>query len=107
ARKHLTNETPRAFVINSGNANAGTGEQGLADAKRICESVAQRFGLKPEQVLPFSTGVIGQRLPVEMMQKAIEQLSAPQGDGWLAAAQAIMTTDTVAKAASRTLTIVD
>jgi len=92
----------RALIINSGNANAATGEAGLADARALCAAVAEHGGLGPEQVLPFSTGVIGERLPLARMQAQVPDLVAGlQGERWLDAARAIMTTDTVPKAASR------
>jgi glutamate N-acetyltransferase/amino-acid N-acetyltransferase len=94
--------TLRALLVNAGNANAATGSAGLEDARATTAAVAQALGCGPEQVLPFSTGVIGQRLPVERMLAAIPQAVARLGaDAWLAAAQAIMTTDTVAKGACR------
>lgn len=92
----------RALVVNTGNANAGTGDDGVARARKVCEAVAREFGCQPTQVLPFSTGVIMEPLPVERivagLPKAVEALAA---DAWLAAAEAIMTTDTVPKARSR------
>ncbi len=92
----------RALVINAGNANAATGNAGVADAKAIGAAVAQSLGCEATQVLPFSTGVIGQRLPVARMLAAIPQAQANlRAESWGEAAQAIMTTDTVAKGASR------
>lgn len=92
----------RALVINTGNANAGTGEAGLANARRTCEAVAGLFGVKAENILPFSTGVILEPLPVD---KILPALPAAQADlspaHWSEAAHAIMTTDIVAKGASR------
>jgi glutamate N-acetyltransferase/amino-acid N-acetyltransferase len=90
----------RALVINTGNANAGTGEQGRAHAREVCAAVAQALDCQPEQVLPFSTGVILEPLPA---QRIIQALPQRYSVGWAGAAQAIMTTDTVAKACSRTL----
>lgn len=88
----------RAWVVNSGNANAATGEQGEEDAALVCAHTARLLQLGAEQVQPFSTGVIGVRLPVERMTRALtscyEDLRA---DGWLNAARAIMTTDTAPK----------
>ena len=96
----------RALVINTGNANAGTGEAGLANAHRTCEAVAGLFGVKAENVLPFSTGVILEPLPVD---KILPALPAAQADlspaHWSEAAHAIMTTDIVAKGASRQVQI--
>jgi glutamate N-acetyltransferase / amino-acid N-acetyltransferase len=92
----------RALLVNSGNANAATGRGGLADARATTASVATALGCPPAAVLPFSTGVIGQRLPVARMQPAIGAACGQAGtDGWLAAARAIMTTDTVPKGVSR------
>jgi glutamate N-acetyltransferase / amino-acid N-acetyltransferase len=97
ARKHLKNPV-RALVVNTGNANAGTGEEGLRRAMLVCESVAQGAGCKGTQVLPFSTGVIMEQLPAD---KLIAGLAALRAADWLEAAEAIMTTDTVPKAVSR------
>ncbi|MGB0955070.1 MAG: bifunctional glutamate N-acetyltransferase/amino-acid acetyltransferase ArgJ [Panacagrimonas sp.] len=92
----------RAFLINAGNANAATGQGGRADAEALCAEVAAQLGCDPQQVLPFSTGVIGQRLPVSGMQAAVPALHAAlDANRWLDAAQAIMTTDTLPKGASR------
>ncbi|WP_034296715.1 bifunctional glutamate N-acetyltransferase/amino-acid acetyltransferase ArgJ [Herbaspirillum sp. RV1423] len=96
----------RALVINTGNANAGTGEEGLARANATCAELATLLGLKPEQVLPFSTGVILEPLPVERIKAGLPAAIANlKADNWFSAAEAIMTTDTQPKAASRTLTI--
>jgi glutamate N-acetyltransferase/amino-acid N-acetyltransferase len=101
ARAHLALAAPRLLVINSGNANAGTGIQGHADALAVCAAGAVQLGCEIEAVLPFSTGVIGQRLPAERIVETLPgALDTLHGDGWLAAAQAIMTTDTVPKWAS-------
>lgn len=92
----------RALLVNSGNANAATGDQGMEDALTLCRAAAGALDLPEETVLPFSTGVIGERLPVAKMTPVVESLADQVGeDGWLNAAQAIMTTDTVAKACSR------
>ena len=92
----------RALVINAGNANAATGEGGLADARAVAASVAAAIGCDAGEVLPFSTGVIGQRLPVSRMTAAIPAAKADlRADGWLDAMRAIMTTDTVGKGATR------
>ncbi|MBU0689443.1 MAG: bifunctional glutamate N-acetyltransferase/amino-acid acetyltransferase ArgJ [Gammaproteobacteria bacterium] len=103
AREHLAvNKGIRALVINTGNANAGTGEQGMKDARTTCAELAKLLGCASEQILPFSTGVIMEPLPVSKivagMPQAIENLKS---DNWYEAAHAIMTTDIVAKAASR------
>ena len=102
-REHLAATSAiRALVINTGNANAGTGEDGLERARRSCAAVASQLGIAPEQVLPFSTGVIMETLPVERLEAglpaAVADLAAVR---WGAAAEAIMTTDTLPKAASR------
>ncbi|HEY1459023.1 MAG TPA: bifunctional glutamate N-acetyltransferase/amino-acid acetyltransferase ArgJ [Casimicrobiaceae bacterium] len=101
-REHLAlgGET-RALLINAGNANAGTGERGLADARRTCASVARLLGCADSEVLPFSTGVIMEPLPVERIEAALPAAYAARGaDRWFAAVSAIMTTDTVPKATS-------
>ena len=106
AKKHLARTRPQALLINSGNANAGTGEQGLHDAEQCCALVAGALDCTPEQVLPFSTGVIGEDLPMDRMASAIRQLpDRLTADAWTDAAHGIMTTDTVAKACSRSLSI--
>lgn len=96
----------RALVINTGIANAGTGEPGLAAANATCAALGERIGIAPGQILPFSTGVILEPLPVERLvaglPKAVADLRA---EGWLDAAHAIMTTDTLAKAASRSIVL--
>ena len=99
AKKHLRNPV-RALVVNTGNANAGTGKEGLRRALEVCSAVASKFQAKPTQVLPFSTGVIMEQLPAE---KLIAALPALREGSWLDAAEAIMTTDTVPKAYSRTV----
>ena len=92
----------RALLVNAGNANAATGSGGLADARASTAAVAQALGCAPQQVLAFSTGVIGQRLPLERMLGALPQaLANLRADAWQDAARAIMTTDTVPKGASR------
>jgi glutamate N-acetyltransferase/amino-acid N-acetyltransferase len=102
AREHLNRSAPRYLLINAGNANAGTGSQGLADARNCCQAVAERGGCSIDEVLPFSTGVIGERMPVERFPEAIDSaLARLDSDGWSDAAHAIMTTDTVAKSVSR------
>ena len=96
----------RAFLINTGNANAGTGTDGLARARRSCAALAALMGLQPQQVLPFSTGVIMETLPVERIEAGLPAaLAALRSDGWHEASQGIMTTDTLPKAASRQITI--
>ena len=99
ARKHLRNGV-HALVVNTGNANAGTGKRGLEDAMLVCEALASHLGCEPQQILPFSTGVIMEPLPAERIVAALPRALLHQGD-WLSAAEAIMTTDTVPKAYSR------
>jgi glutamate N-acetyltransferase/amino-acid N-acetyltransferase len=105
AKANLAHE-PRWLLINSGNANAGTGEQGMQDALLSCDELAKLTGGHSNQVLPFSTGVIGQPLPVNKittaLPKAINNLSL---DNWDKAAYAIMTTDTFPKGVSKLITI--
>ena len=99
AKSHLFDEDGvRAIIINTGNANAGTGAQGRIDAIETCAATAEQTGCKPSQVLPFSTGVILEPLPVG---KIIAALPKMQPADWADAARAIMTTDTVPKSASR------
>ncbi|ALU87553.1 bifunctional glutamate N-acetyltransferase/amino-acid acetyltransferase [Herbaspirillum rubrisubalbicans M1] len=96
----------RALVINTGNANAGTGEEGLQRAKSVCAALAEQMGLEPQQILPFSTGVILEPLPADRIIAGLPQAIANlKADNWFNAAESIMTTDTQPKAASRTLTI--
>jgi len=103
-KKHLndfSNQEDFYLLVNTGNANAGTGEQGFADAHKCCDSLAKITGQKSSQIFPFSTGVIGEDLPVDKilagLPMAVEDLSE---DHWSNAAQAILTTDTVPKGAS-------
>jgi len=111
ARRHLVAQAEeglpfRALVINAGNANAGTGEPGIAVARSTCAEVARLIGCAPQSVLPFSTGVIMEPLPVERLVAALPSArDAARPDGWLAAARGIMTTDTVHKAASRRIDV--
>jgi glutamate N-acetyltransferase / amino-acid N-acetyltransferase len=101
-RKHLAAHSgTRALLINTGNANAGTGEDGLARAISTCVALSREMGIAPEQVLPFSTGVIMETLPNERIEAALPAALADlAGDHWALAAEAIMTTDTLPKAAS-------
>lgn len=102
AKQHLQQQTPAYLLINTGNANAGTGDQGISDARYCCEELAREAGVEPESILPFSTGVIGEPLPVDIISTALpaacRQLNP---DGWADAAQGILTTDTRPKGASR------
>jgi glutamate N-acetyltransferase / amino-acid N-acetyltransferase len=107
SRAHLASGKPiRALVVNTGNANAGTGEPGMVNAQRTCAELARVLGLDAEQVLPFSTGVILEPLPVEKVVAGLPAAVANlKADNWFNAAESIMTTDTQPKAASRTVTI--
>lgn len=106
-KEHLAHGSEiRALLVNTGNANAGTGEQGLQHARQTCEALAKLLGCMPEQVLPFSTGVIMEPLPVERIIAGLpNSLEDLQEDHWLRAAETIMTTDIVAKGASRQLSL--
>ncbi len=96
----------RAIVVNTGNANAGTGEPGLAASRATCDALAGLLGLTPQQILPFSTGVILEPLPVDRLVAGLPQaLQNRAPDNWLQAAEAIMTTDTQPKAASRSIVL--
>jgi glutamate N-acetyltransferase/amino-acid N-acetyltransferase len=102
-REHLGThaQAVRALLVNTGNANAGTGTDGLARARQSCAALAALMGVQPQQVLPFSTGVIMETLPVERIEAGLPAALADLAPGrWLSAAQGIMTTDTVPKAAS-------
>ena len=107
AKIHLAGTKPiRALVINAGNANAGTGEAGLANAQATCDALAKLLGCDAQQILPFSTGVILEPLPVDKLIAGLPAAIANlQTDNWLHAAEAIMTTDTQPKAASRSVKI--
>jgi glutamate N-acetyltransferase/amino-acid N-acetyltransferase len=104
-REHLAaGAEVRAILVNTGNANAGTGEDGLARARSTCAALAARLGCAPAQVLPFSTGVIMETLPNDRIEAALPAAIADaRADQWAVAAEAIMTTDTVPKAASTRL----
>jgi len=110
-REHLKANAPggrgiRALVINTGNANAGTGEDGLIRARQTCIALARHLNLAPEQILPFSTGVIMETLPVERIEAGLPAALADlKADNWALAAEGIMTTDTLPKAASRQVVI--
>jgi len=107
AREHLAaGKGVRALVVNTGNANAGTGEQGMNAARTTCTALAKLLGCAPEQVLPYSTGVIMEPLPVDKIVAGMPQAIANlEADNWFDAANAIMTTDIVAKAVSRQVQI--
>ncbi|MGA0722962.1 MAG: bifunctional ornithine acetyltransferase/N-acetylglutamate synthase, partial [Methylophilaceae bacterium] len=104
AKQNLTKINPRLLVINSGNANAGTGKNGIVDAKKINLLISSKFNVNPNSILPFSTGVILQPLPMQRITQAIKDNCSKQikySSYWIEAAQAIMTTDTIPKAISR------
>jgi len=106
ARGHISLKAPRALLINTGFANAGTGADGLDDAQSSCAALAAGLGCAPNEVLPFSTGVIGERLPIDRLVAGLPGcLSALSGSGWAEAAHGIMTTDTMPKGSSRRVTI--
>ena len=108
SREHLKDESSRYILVNSGNANAATGNEGLENAIRCCESVAEMAGLKKEEVLPFSTGVIGEPLNYQKIRKAIPSLFEKLAeDGWVDVARAIVTTDTTIKISSTEIEIGD
>lgn len=103
-RDHLSKSSPRFVLINTGNANAGNGEKGMVDARTCCSALAELAGIQPEQILPFSTGVIGEPLPVEKIRNGLpEALDNLSEANWTEAAQGIMTTDTLPKGATRKL----
>ncbi len=102
AKKHRQKDIPRYLLINAGNANAGTGQAGIEAALASCKAVAGAGGVPVTTVLPFSTGVIGEQLPVEkIVTKTAQLFSSLDRENWLPAARAIMTTDTVPKGISR------
>ncbi|MGD9982842.1 MAG: bifunctional glutamate N-acetyltransferase/amino-acid acetyltransferase ArgJ [Porticoccaceae bacterium] len=108
ARSHLAQAAPRYWVINTGNANAGTGSDGLVRAASVCAALAAHTGVATEQVLPFSTGVIGEPLPAERIVTALPAaVAALDADGWALAAEGILTTDTRPKGASRQVRLAD
>jgi glutamate N-acetyltransferase/amino-acid N-acetyltransferase len=106
AQSATTGKSIAALIINTGNANAGTGEAGLANAQATCDALAAQLGVDAAQVLPFSTGVILEPLPLPKLVAGMPQAIANLNENnWFNAAQSIMTTDTLPKAASRTVTI--
>jgi glutamate N-acetyltransferase/amino-acid N-acetyltransferase len=106
AREHLRVCEPRYLIVNAGNANAGTGARGVEDARSSCALLAAAVGCAPQAVLPFSTGVIGEPLPVACFETAIPRaLENLSPDGWRAGAAAIMTTDSGPKLASRRIPV--
>lgn len=106
AKEHLKKMAPHYLLINTGCANAGMGKQGLEDARASCKALAAVVGCKPAEVLPFSTGVIGEPLPVDRLAAAMPAaISALSADAWMDAAHGIMTTDTRPKYSSRQINI--
>lgn len=106
ARQHLAAGGARYLVINTGNANAGTGPQGLQAAQATCDGLAALTGVPASAVLPFSTGVIGEQLPVDRVVAGLPAALADlRDDGWVDAASGIMTTDTLPKGASEQFTV--
>lgn len=104
AKRHLASGATRYLLVNTGNANAGTGAAGMVAAEECCRALATVTGVDAQQILPFSTGVIGEPLPVEKIKSALPAAFADlREDGWADAAHAILTTDTVPKGAARIL----
>lgn len=105
-REFIVTDSPRYLIINTGNANAATGEDGKQRAFATCEALAQKTGLKPSQILPYSTGVIGETLPSDKIIAGLDNaLANLKEDNWLNAAHSIMTTDTTPKGHSETVQI--
>ena len=109
SKNHLASTSAiKALIVNTGSANAGTGDKGVEDAQSICEALAIALEVSTNQVLPFSTGVIMTPLPTDKINKAIPDLvKGLEANNWLAAAEAIMTTDTIPKAVSKNILIQD
>lgn len=108
AKANLNATSPVALLVNTGNANAGTGEQGIADAQACCAAVAELMACDASEVLPFSTGVIGEPLPVERIKQALPAAQADLAeDNWESAAWGILTTDTRPKGSSRSVRVGD
>jgi glutamate N-acetyltransferase/amino-acid N-acetyltransferase len=108
SKNHLSKSKPRYCLINAGNANAGTGEDGLSNSKAICRELAKITNCNENEILPFSTGVIGEDLPVEKINKVLPQLVKNLSeDCWVNVAKSIMTTDTIPKAVSSQISIVN
>ena len=106
SKNHLSKSKPRYCLINAGNANAGTGEDGLSNSKAICRELAKITNCNENEILPFSTGVIGEDLPVEKINKVLPQLVKNLSeDCWVNVAKSIMTTDTIPKAVSSQIII--
>ena len=106
AKKHLEKASPRYFLVNTGNANAGTGSGGVAAAARCCASLAEKTDVADYEVLPFSTGVIGEPLPVDKIEAVLADAVADLSENnWASAAEGILTTDTRPKGAVATVEI--
>lgn len=106
AKQHLTECNPRYCLINAGNANAGTGDQGLLDTNNTCKTLANLAGCNKNEILPFSTGVIGEKLPVDKINDALPGLVGRlSANNWIESAIAIMTTDTIPKSISKKITL--
>jgi glutamate N-acetyltransferase/amino-acid N-acetyltransferase len=106
AREHLGQQQPAYLLVNTGNANAGTGEPGMEDARQCCVALAGYAGCPSQAVLPFSTGVIGEPLPADRIQTSLPSaLQHLDENGWGAAATGILTTDTVPKGASKRIVL--
>ena len=106
SKKHLSEQSPRYLLINAGNANAGTGNAGMQSAMTCCRLVAEVAGCDSDQVLPFSTGVIGENLPLEKFEKGIPLVYASlREDAWLEVGRGIMTTDTLLKGITKTFEV--
>ena len=106
SKNHLSKSKPRYCLINAGNANAGTGEDGLSNSKATCRELAKITNCNENEILPFSTGVIGEDLPVEKINKVLPQLVKNLSeDCWVNVAKSIMTTDTIPKAVSSQISI--
>jgi len=106
AREHLGNTSPEYLLVNTGNANAGTGDEGVRDAQQCCSELAELAGCSATAVLPFSTGVIGEPLPVDRIRSGLPAaMQSLAEDGWESAAMGILTTDTRPKGASRRIEI--
>tara|TARA_Y100000758_G_scaffold298641_1_gene260134 strand:+ start:280 stop:1500 length:1221 start_codon:yes stop_codon:yes gene_type:complete len=106
SKNHLSKSKPRYCLINAGNANAGTGEDGLSNSKAICRELAKITNCNENEILPFSTGVIGEDLPVKKINKVLPQLVKNLSeDCWVNVAKSIMTTDTIPKAVSSQISI--
>lgn len=105
AKGHVEQANVKYLLVNAGNANAGTGARGIEDARLVCQALAEHAACEVESVLPFSTGVIGEYLPVDKIRKALPRLRERLAqDGWRDCARAIMTTDTLPKGLSRQFT---